>query len=88
MLFSRFLYLAFLTATTVAHFVVPNDDQNMSGIVVNGISSSVREKYMRLVGLSFSFHIPMPFKLMLIRPTKLSSSKVDLVLSLLMVPSS
>ncbi|KAF3053204.1 hypothetical protein E8E11_011710 [Didymella keratinophila] len=41
--------LAHLAATVAAHFVVPNDDQNMSGIVVNGIPSSVREKYVRLV---------------------------------------
>ena len=46
---SKIISLAALAATTMAHFIVPNDDQNMSGIVVNGIPSSVREKYMRLV---------------------------------------
>lgn len=42
--------ITLLAATAVAHFVVPNDEQNMSGIVVNGISARVREKYMRSVG--------------------------------------
>jgi hypothetical protein len=45
----NFTTIAFLVATVAAHFVVPNDDQNMSGVVVNGIPYSTRVKYMRLV---------------------------------------
>ncbi|KAJ4404870.1 hypothetical protein N0V91_005606 [Didymella pomorum] len=48
MFVQKFVCLASLAAAIAAHFVVPNDDQDMSGIVVNGIPSSVREKYMRL----------------------------------------
>ncbi|KAL1647530.1 hypothetical protein SLS61_007356 [Didymella pomorum] len=48
MFVQKFVRLASLVAAIAAHFVVPNDDQDMSGIVVNGIPSSVREKYMRL----------------------------------------
>jgi hypothetical protein len=44
----------FLVATVVAHFVVPNDDQNMTGVVVNGIPYSIRVKYMRLVPVLIS----------------------------------
>jgi hypothetical protein len=44
----------FLAATVVAHFVVPNDDQNMTGVVVNGIPYSTRVKYMRLVPVPMS----------------------------------
>jgi hypothetical protein len=44
-----FISATFLAARVAAHFVVPNDDQNMSGVVVNGIPYSTRVKYMRLV---------------------------------------
>jgi hypothetical protein len=44
-----FANIAILAATAAAHFVVPNDDQDMSGVVVNGIPYSSRVKYMRLV---------------------------------------
>lgn len=49
---------ALLALSTTAHFTVPNDDQDMSGLVVNGIPYSTRVKYMRLVLL---FHLPHPF---------------------------
>jgi hypothetical protein len=49
MYLSTLAHIACLAATAAAHFVVPNDDQNMSGIVVNGIPYSTRVKYMRLV---------------------------------------
>ncbi|OAL05333.1 cytidine deaminase-like protein [Phaeosphaeriaceae sp. SRC1lsM3a] len=39
---------AVLATTAAAHFVVPNDDQNMTGVIVNGIPYSTRVKYMRL----------------------------------------
>jgi hypothetical protein len=67
-----------LAATAAAHFIVPNDDQDMSGVVVNGISSSTRVKYMRLVCLPSrqALHSRV---LTTIRPTKLSSSKAVLV---------
>jgi hypothetical protein len=68
--------IALLAATVAAHFVVPNDDQNMSGIVVNGISARVREKYMRLVGCIHSLKISR-FGLNLARQTRRFSSKVD-----------
>jgi hypothetical protein len=51
MLSSRFTQIALLAAAAAAHFVVPNDDQDMSGVVVNGIPYSTRVKYMRLVRL-------------------------------------
>jgi hypothetical protein len=41
--------IAILAVTAAAHLVVPNDDQDMSGLVVNGIPYSTRVKYMRLV---------------------------------------
>lgn len=47
----NFVTAAALVASTVAHFVVPNDDQNMTGVIVNGIPYSTRVKYMRLVCL-------------------------------------
>jgi len=47
--------VALLAATAAAHLTVPNDDQDMSGVVVNGIPYSTRVKYMRLV------HLPAPF---------------------------
>jgi hypothetical protein len=54
MLIHTLTSFAFLAATASAHFVVPNDDQDMSGVVVNGIPSSTRVKYMRLVCSSTS----------------------------------
>lgn len=45
----KLIRVALLAATAAAHFVVPNDDQDMSGIVVNRIPYSTRVKYMRLV---------------------------------------
>jgi hypothetical protein len=53
MLLHTFATAVILAATATAHFVVPNDDQDMSGVVVNGIPYSSRVKYMRLV----LFHI-------------------------------
>jgi hypothetical protein len=41
--------IAILAVTAAAHLVVPNDDQDMSDLVVNGIPYSTRVKYMRLV---------------------------------------
>jgi len=49
MYLTKLVNIAVLAATAAAHFVVPNDDQDMSGVVVNGIPSSTRVKYMRLV---------------------------------------
>ena len=72
--------IALLAATAAAHFVVPNDDQNMSGIVVNGISARVREKYMRLVGCLAASNISRT-ELSVTRQTRRYSSKVGLVLS-------
>jgi hypothetical protein len=86
MFVQKFVCLASLAAAIAAHFVVPNDDQDMSGIVVNGIPSSVREKYMRLV----SRVSPPPLlavSLIVTRPTKPYTSKVGPVPSPLMVPS-
>ncbi|KAH6679384.1 cytidine deaminase-like protein [Halenospora varia] len=40
--------LGLLGALAAAHFVVPNDDQDMSGLTVNSIPYSTRVKYMRL----------------------------------------
>jgi len=54
MLLSLFTRIAILSATAAAHFVVPNDDQDMSGVVVNGIPYSTRVKYMRLVSVLIS----------------------------------
>jgi hypothetical protein len=51
MYLSKLTSIVFLAATAVAHLVVPNDDQDMSGVVVNGIPYSTRVKYMRLVYL-------------------------------------
>ncbi|PVI04061.1 cytidine deaminase-like protein [Periconia macrospinosa] len=54
--------MALLAAFTAAHFTVPNDDQNMSGLVVNGIPYSTRVKYMRLANEAlFSQSGPCPF---------------------------
>jgi hypothetical protein len=47
MLFRKLTYLALPAATATAHLIVPNDDQNMTGVVVNGIPYSTRVKYMR-----------------------------------------
>lgn len=55
MFFSKLLSIAVLATTATAHFIVPNDDQDMSGLIVNGIPYSERVKYMRLVRcISFS----------------------------------
>jgi hypothetical protein len=61
MLLHTFASFALLAATTAAHFVVPNDDQDMSGVVVNGIPSSTRIKYMRLVCLSTTSSSQSPY---------------------------
>jgi hypothetical protein len=53
MFLAKVTHIALLAASVAAHFVVPNDDQNMSGVVVNGIPYSTRVKYMRLVCNSF-----------------------------------
>lgn len=45
-------FLSFYASVALAHFIVPNDDQDMSGLVVNSIPYSTRVKYMRLVCLS------------------------------------
>jgi hypothetical protein len=68
--------IALLAATAAAHFVVPNDEQNMSGIVVNGISARVREKYMRLVGCLITSNIRR-IGLNVARQTRRFLSKVD-----------
>jgi hypothetical protein len=68
--------IALLAATAAAHFVVPNDEQNMSGIVVNGISARVREKYMRLVGCLITPKFP-KIGLNVARQTRRFLSKVD-----------
>lgn len=52
------LFLGLWTFTVLAHFTVPNDDQDMSDLVVNNIPYSIRVKYMRLVGLSFDTYFP------------------------------
>lgn len=70
--------IARLAATAAAHFVVPNDEQNMSGIVVNGISARVREKYMRLVGCLITSNTS-KIGLNVARQTRRFLSKVDLV---------
>jgi hypothetical protein len=49
MYLSTIASIILLAASATAHFVVPNDDQNMTGVVVNGIPYSTRVKYMRLV---------------------------------------
>ena len=41
--------LLLVVAPALAAFVVQNDDQNMSGLVVNSIPYATRVKYMRLV---------------------------------------
>jgi hypothetical protein len=86
MYLSKLINAAFLAASAVAHLVVPNDDQDMSGVVVNGIPYSTRVKYMRLVLL------PTPLSVLssqnINRQTRLSSSKAVPVLSLPMEPSS
>jgi hypothetical protein len=86
MYLSKLFHVASLTATVAAHLVVPNDDQDMSGVVVNGISYSTRVKYMRLV----LFPILVAFSTVsdCIRPTKLSSNKADPVRLQLTAPSS
>ena len=71
--------IALLAATAAAHFVVPNDEQNMSGIVVNGISARVREKYMRLVRCLKTSKIPI-IGFNLARQTRRFLSKVGPVL--------
>jgi hypothetical protein len=58
-----FSFLSFYASAALAHFVVSNDDQDMSGLVVNSIPYSTRVKYMRLVCLSsllfcLSFYSP------------------------------
>jgi hypothetical protein len=78
--------IAFLAATAAAHFVVPNDDQDMSGVVVNGIPYSTRVNYMRLVLRSVATSLVTLLKVS--RRTKPSSSKAVLVLSPRMEPSS
>jgi hypothetical protein len=54
MYFLKVVNIALLASAVAAHFVVPNDDQDMSGVVVNGIPYSTRVKYMRLVRCSTS----------------------------------
>jgi hypothetical protein len=62
MLLSNLHTLALFAATATAHFVVPNDDQDMSGVVVNGIPYSTRVKYMRLANEAlFEQSGPCPF---------------------------
>ncbi|CCF45285.1 hypothetical protein CH063_14418 [Colletotrichum higginsianum] len=43
------LVLGAVTASS-AHFVIPNDDQDMSGLTVNSIPAVKRVEYMRKVG--------------------------------------
>ena len=68
--------IARLAAIAAAHLVVPNDEQNMSGIVVNGISARVREKYMRLVGCPITSNMSR-IGLNVVRQTRRFLSKVD-----------
>lgn len=56
--FRDLISIAALAAAAVAHFIVPNDDQDMSGLVVNGIPYRTRVKYMRLVS---SPNVQIPF---------------------------
>jgi hypothetical protein len=79
--------IALLASAVAAHFVVPNDDQDMSGVVVNGIPYSIRVKYMRLVSPFTSPPFTEP-KLIVTRPMKLSMSRAVLVRSLPTAPSS
>lgn len=79
--------IALLASAVAAHFVVPNDDQDMSGVVVNGIPYSTRVKYMRLVN-PVLFPFSMISKLIVTRPMKLSLSRAVHVHSLLMAQSS
>ncbi|CAO2653064.1 Nn.00g024750.m01.CDS01 [Neocucurbitaria sp. VM-36] len=54
--------LALLASSVACHFVVPNDDQDMSGLVVNSIPYSDRVKYMRLANEAlFEQSGPCPF---------------------------
>ncbi|KAJ4294357.1 hypothetical protein N0V90_008047 [Kalmusia sp. IMI 367209] len=59
---SKLLPLALYASTALAHFTVPNDDQDMSGLVVNSIPYSTRVKYMRLANEAlFEQSGPCPF---------------------------
>jgi hypothetical protein len=60
MYFSTIASTILLAASAAAHFVVPNDDQNMTGVVVNGIPYSTRVKYMRLVHFPFIHRVKTP----------------------------
>jgi hypothetical protein len=84
MLWFRLSCFAFLAASAAAQFVIPNDDQNMSGVVVNGIPYNTRVKYMRLVSLLSNTRCLLALHLTLVRPTKPFSSKAAHVLSPLM----
>jgi hypothetical protein len=87
MYFLKVANIALLASTAAAHFVVPNDDQDMSGVVVNGIPYSTRVKYMRLVSACISY-FSLGRKLIATRPTKPSLSRAALVHSLPTEPSS
>lgn len=59
---NRTLLACGLAVTTACHFTVPNDDQDMSGLVINGIPYSTRVKYMRLTNEAlFEQSGPCPF---------------------------
>lgn len=49
MIFSKALVAGALVTLSAAHFTIPNDDQNMFGLVVNAIPAEKRIEYMRKV---------------------------------------
>lgn len=55
--FKSLCALSLLASSAIAGFVVANDDQDMTGLVVNGIPYATRVKYMRLVSAVHTSHI-------------------------------